>query len=162
AFLQGVHAAAEIHTEKKQGPFVRLSYNYFSAHGDEEQEIVRNALPGRNVDSRTVSFHWRNQEVEALTGWSFTSIAPLIGLKYSGFKLQKKLSSHITKIGETPFERSLIAALNAEDAHFTYENTTELSWVIGMEWQPTKYFRCVATSGVNKYLGWQLKAQLSF
>ncbi|RWX45190.1 hypothetical protein H206_01364 [Candidatus Electrothrix aarhusensis] len=162
AFLWGVHSAAEIFSKKKQGLFMRLRYNYFSARGDEEEEIVRNALPRNNVDARTATFQWKNLETEALVGWRFSSLTPLTGLNYSRFKLQKKMSHHITKTGETPFESLLIAALNAEDARYEYKNTEELAWIIGLEWQPTEYFRCVATSGINSHLGWQLEAQFSF
>ncbi|WLE97828.1 MAG: hypothetical protein QTN59_03100 [Candidatus Electrothrix communis] len=162
AFLWGIHSAAEIFSEKRQGPFLRLRYNYFSASGDEEEEIVRNARPGNNADARTATFHWKNLETVALIGWRFSSLTPLTGLNYSRFKLRKKMSHHITKPGETPFESLLIATLNTEDARYEYKNTEELAWIIGVEWQPTESFRCVATSGINSHLGWQFEAQFSF
>lgn len=162
AFLWGIHSAAEIFSEKRQGLFLRLRYNYFSASGEEEKEVVRNGRAGHDIDARTASFRWKNLEAEALVGWRFTSLTPLTGLNYSRFKLRKKMSHHITKTGETPFESLLIAALNAEDARYEYKNTEDLAWIIGVEWQPTESFRCVATSGINSYLGWQLEAQFSF
>ncbi|WP_339138259.1 MAG: hypothetical protein WGN25_08445 [Candidatus Electrothrix sp. GW3-4] len=162
ALLWGIHSAAEIFSKRRQGPFLRLRSNYFAARGDEEEEVVRNARPGNNVDARTASFHWKTLETEMLIGWRFASLSPLTGLSYSWFKLRKRLSHHITKTGETPFESLLIATLNAEDAKFEYKNHDELGWLVGLEWQPTEHFSCIATSKITNHLSWQLTARLSF
>jgi hypothetical protein len=162
AFLRGIHSAAEIFSEKRLGLFLRLRYNFFSASGEEEKEVVRNGRSGHDIDARTASFRWKNLEAEALVGWRFTSLTPLTGLSYSRFKLHKNVSHNRTDPGINSFENELIAALNAENAIFEYKNTEELAWIIGLEWQPTEYFRCVAASGINSHLGWQLAAQFSF